>query len=189
MLQESVDEASDEAARLRTDYRDALDSVRQLESLVAQSNDRGDTDRTQWADEADSLRAEIESLSCDLEKTREELDELRTANQSLTDRLHEVEQERDHAKAEVGDRPTREAFDHLRGELENAHQSLEELRQGLVSDDDQATSGVVLQVATHDDLAENVDAQNSDDVDATAHNLDATYSDLASGRSKRRNKQ
>jgi hypothetical protein len=131
VLQETVDEASEEANQLRSDYRDALDSVRQLESLVAQSNQRGDTDRAQWATDADSLRAEIESLSNDLERTREELDELRTANESLTTRLHEVELERDQAKEEISDRPTREAFDHLRGELENANQTLAQLRQEI----------------------------------------------------------
>lgn len=134
-LQELVDEASEEANRLRSDYRDALDSVRQLEELVAQSNRRGDTDRAQWASDADSLRSEIESLSTDLEKTREELDHLREANQSLNTRLHEVETERDQAVQEISDRPTREAFDHLRSELESANQTLADLRQGIAQDD------------------------------------------------------
>lgn len=132
-LQATVNEASEEATRLRVDYREALDSVRQLEGLVAQSNERGDVDRSEWAAEADSLRSEIESLSSDLERTRNELDDLKAANESLTHRLQEVELERDEAIEEIKDRPTREAFDHLRNELEDASRTLAELQQGIQS--------------------------------------------------------
>lgn len=132
-LQATVDEASEEATRLRVDYHEALDSVRQLEGLVAQSNERGDVDRSEWAAEADSLRSEIESLSSDLERTRNELDDLKAANESLTHRLQEVELERDEAIEEISDRPTREAFDHLRNELEDASRTLAELQQGIQS--------------------------------------------------------
>ena len=128
-LQATVDAASDEASQVRGDYRDALDSVRQLEKLVEQSNQRGDRDREEWSLEADSLRSEMERLSADLDQAGTDLKDLKDANESLNSRLDLVRQERDDAIEEVDQRPTREAFDHLREELKTAQQSLDSLQQ------------------------------------------------------------
>jgi hypothetical protein len=174
-LQDTVDEASEEASRVRIDYREALDSVRQLEGLVAQSNERGDIDRSEWAAEADSLRSEIESLSSDLQRTQNELDELRSANESLTHRLHEVELERDEAIEEINDRPTREAFDHLRNELEDASRTLADLQQGIRSSASTPIAGASAAAAAAAtakfaaDIATNVDeiAEKSDGSELT----------------------
>ncbi|MGB7323911.1 MAG: FHA domain-containing protein [Rubripirellula sp.] len=123
-LQASVVEASEESARLRDDYEEACQSVRQLESLVAQSNQRGDTDRESWIAEADELRAAIDQLSLELARANGEVAQLSEANESITSRLDLVQRERDEAET----RPTNEAFDSLRDELDAANMKLAEMK-------------------------------------------------------------
>ncbi|TWU57916.1 FHA domain-containing protein [Rubripirellula reticaptiva] len=124
LLQASVVEASEESARLRNDYEEACQSVRQLESLVAQSNQRGDTDRESWIAEADELRAAIDQLSLELARANGEVAQLSEANESITSRLDLVQRERDEAET----RPTHEAFDSLRDELDAANMKLAEMK-------------------------------------------------------------
>ncbi|MFK8111890.1 MAG: FHA domain-containing protein [Rubripirellula sp.] len=128
-LQKSVVQASDEASQLRTDYEEACLSVRQLESLVEQSRDRGDSDRESWATEADELRTAVDQLSIDLARANGELSELRETNEAITARLDEVQQERDDAIAEVDARPSNTEFQSLREELEAANGQLEQMKQ------------------------------------------------------------
>ncbi|TWT53986.1 hypothetical protein Pla22_16200 [Rubripirellula amarantea] len=128
-LQCTVDSAESESSRLRANYQEALESVSQLESLVAQSNERGDRDRDAWALEADSLRSEIERLSDDLSRTSEEIRELREANQTLTSRLEKVQQQRDDAVEDLKTRPSKEQLDLLQEELDAAHAAVEALQQ------------------------------------------------------------
>lgn len=124
-LQRTVSQASEESARLRRDYAEACESVRQLESLVAQSNQRGDLDRESWAAEADQLRTAIDELSIDLARANGEVSELSSANDALSVRLQQVQSERDEAQS----RPTHEAFASLQRELETANEKLAEMKR------------------------------------------------------------
>ncbi len=124
-LQTAVGQASDESARLRSDYTEACESVRQLESLVAQSNQRGDRDRESWVAEADQLRSAMDQLSIDLARANAEVSELRTVNEALSVRLQRVQSERDAAES----RPTHEAFESLQRELESANDKLAEMKR------------------------------------------------------------
>lgn len=124
-LQRTVAQASEESARLRRDYAEACESVRQLESLVAQSNQRGDIDRESWAAEADQLRTAIDELSVDLARANGEVSELSSANEALSVRLQQVQSERDEAQS----RPTNEAFESLQRELETANEKLAEMKR------------------------------------------------------------
>ncbi|QDT01734.1 hypothetical protein K227x_01010 [Rubripirellula lacrimiformis] len=124
-LQTAVAEASEESARLRSDYEEACESVRQLESLVAESNQRGDLDRESWMSEADELRAAIDQLTIDLAQANGEVSEMRDANEALTIRLGVVQGERDEAQL----RPTVEDFTSLRYELDAANDKLSEMKK------------------------------------------------------------
>lgn len=128
-LQTAVAEASEESARLRCDYEQSCVKVLQLEALVSESQQRGDQDRDQWAIEAEQLRAEVDRLSNDLASANDQLAEIRDANESLNQRLHEVRQERDDARIERDVRPTTEAYQKLREELEIANDQLTEMKR------------------------------------------------------------
>ena len=123
-LQESVAKASEESAQLRRDYEEACESVRQLESLVAQHNEQDNQNRESWAAEADELRAAVDQVSVELARANNELGELREANGALSARLDEMTSERDEARQDAESRPTNDAFDSLRGELEAANDQL-----------------------------------------------------------------
>ena len=123
-LQSAVAEASEESARLRVDYEEACETVSQLESLVAQSSSRGDEDRESWIAEADELRGAIDQLSLELARANGEVARLSEANVSISDRLQLVQTERDEAKS----RPTHEAFETLRSELDSANVKLSEMK-------------------------------------------------------------
>lgn len=128
-LQNTVTSASDESARLRSDYEEACQSVQQLEVLVAQSNQRGDRDRESWSNEADELRSAIDQLSMDLARANSEVSELSESNRLLTERLEIVTRDRDEAQS----RPTHEAFESLRVELVSANEKLAQMRQDYES--------------------------------------------------------
>lgn len=127
-LQQAVAEASEEAAQLRSDYEDACESVRQLESLVSESNQRGDQDRESWALEADELRSAVERLSGDLERANSELTDLRDANQDLTAKLADVQIERDQARDDAASRPSGDELKSLRAQLEEANEQLAQMK-------------------------------------------------------------
>ncbi|WP_186775699.1 FHA domain-containing protein [Rubripirellula tenax] len=123
-LQSTVAEASEESARLRRDYEEACHSVRQLEGLVADSSQRGDADRESWIVEADELRAAIDQLSLELARANGEVSRLSDDNEAMSRRLSVVQTERDEAQS----RPTHDAFDSLRHELESANAKLTEMK-------------------------------------------------------------
>jgi len=127
-LQRAVDEACDESARLRNDYQQASDKVEELEALVAESRDRGDQDRDDWAQQTEELRAEVERLSSDLETANQQLTELHQANDQLNEKLNEVRCERDEARQQRDERPTVDAFEMLRKDLEAANEQLDEIK-------------------------------------------------------------
>ena len=127
-LQQAVSEASEEAAQLRSDYEDACESVRQLETLVSESNQRGDQDRESWAVEADELRSAVERLSGDLERANSELSDLRDANQDLTTKLTDVQLERDQARDDAASRPSADELQSLRTQLEEANEQLAQMK-------------------------------------------------------------
>jgi hypothetical protein len=123
-LQQTIAQASQESSRLRREYEQALDSVRQLESLVSQSQQRSEQDRESWTAEADELRTAVDRLSLELARANSDLGNLRDANRQLSQRLDQMQQERDAARAEADARPTSEAFESLRGQLDTAQVQL-----------------------------------------------------------------
>lgn len=127
-LQQAVSEASEEAAQLRSDYEDACESVRQLETLVSESNQRGDQDRESWSLEADELRSAVERLSGDLERANSELTDLRDVNQDLTAKLADVQLERDQARDDAAARPSGDELKSLRAQLEEANEQLAQMK-------------------------------------------------------------
>ena len=127
-LQKSVADASEESSQLRTDYEQACEKVLQLEALVSESQQRGDEDRDQWAVEAEQLRAEVDRLSTELTEANHQVAEVRDANEILNTKLCDVQQERDDARIERDARPTTEAFQSLREELEAATDQLTEMK-------------------------------------------------------------
>ncbi len=141
-LQETVSQASQEYAQLRNDYEESCRSVRQLESLVAQSSQRGDVDRESWTVEADELRAAVDQLSLDLARATGEVADLRAANESLSSRLDQVQRERDDYQS----RPSHEAFDSLRDELESANDQLAEIKREY----DETLSRLSIRESEHD---------------------------------------
>ncbi len=128
-LQQSVADASEESSQLRANYEQSCEKVVQLEALVSESQQRGDENRDQWAIEAEQLRAEVDRLSNDLAAATDQLSEVRVANESLNSRLSDVQQERDEARVERDARPTAEAFQNLREELEAANDQLTEIKR------------------------------------------------------------
>ncbi|MCP4890411.1 MAG: hypothetical protein GY904_27910 [Planctomycetaceae bacterium] len=128
-LQQNVDEASRQSEQYRSDYEQACLSVKQLESLVARSTERGEQDRTGWAEETDQLRDTVEQLSIDLAQANGELSELRQANASLTARLDEMQTERDQTFQELETRPSTSQFESIQLELESAGEQLSQLRE------------------------------------------------------------
>ncbi|MGB0597190.1 MAG: hypothetical protein ACPGLY_10900 [Rubripirellula sp.] len=128
-LQQNVDEASRQSEQYRADYEQACLSVKQLESLVARSTERGEQDRTGWAEETDQLRHSVEQLSIDLAQANGELSELRQANASLSFRLDEMQIERDQASQELETRPSSSQFESIQLELESAGEQLSQLRE------------------------------------------------------------
>ncbi len=128
-LHQSVSEAGEESSRLRHDYEEACESVRQLESLVQQSSQRGEQDRESWTAEADELRTAMEQLSTELANANSELADLREANADLSARLDTMQHERDEAQQELTSRPTTEAFDSLRSELDGANVKLDQMKR------------------------------------------------------------
>ena len=121
-LQRLVSEARHEAETLRADYEEACSSVKQLETLVSESQDRGVESREKWIAEAGELRAAVEKLSSDMEQASHELNQLRDANEDLNRRLTEVQQERDQVRLEMDARPDQEEFDSLREQLQSANE-------------------------------------------------------------------
>lgn len=128
-LQKTVAQASEESSQLRIDYEGACESVRKLETLVSQSSQRGDQDRESWAAEADELRSAIDELSLELARANGELSELREANAAMSARLENVQRERDEAVADVESRPSQEAFQSLREELDSANEQLSQMKR------------------------------------------------------------
>lgn len=128
-LQSELDQATAEASRFRSDYEDTLESVRQLERLVARSRDKGDEDRSQWEAETDSLRSDIERLSADLESAGQELSKLRQQHEDLHIKLDFVEQERNEAIAEAKSRPSHDEVHNLQQDLYTANEALANLQR------------------------------------------------------------
>ena len=121
-LQRLVSEARHEAETLRADYEEACSSVKQLETLVSESQDQGVESREKWIAETGELRAAVEKLSSDMEQASHELNQLRDANEDLNRRLTEVQQERDQVRLEMDARPDQEEFDSLREQLQSANE-------------------------------------------------------------------
>jgi len=121
-LQRLVSEARHEAETLRADYEEACSSVKQLETLVSESQDQGVESREKWIAETGELRAAVEKLSSDMEQASYELNQLRDANEDLNRRLTEVQQERDQVRLEMDARPDQEEFDSLREQLQSANE-------------------------------------------------------------------
>ena len=121
-LQRLVSEARHEAETLRADYEEACSSVKQLETLVSESQDQGVESREKWIAEAGELRAAVEKLSSDMEQACHELNQLRDANEDLNRCLTEVQQERDQVRLEMDARPDPEEFDSLREQLQSANE-------------------------------------------------------------------
>jgi len=128
-LQENVRQASDETALLRQDYEQACESVRSLESIIQQGNLRGELDRESWYGEAEELRQSVEQLSIELAQANGELGDLRKANEKLSARLHDLTRERDEAVSEADSRPTRDALESLRLELDQTNLKLTETQR------------------------------------------------------------
>jgi len=127
-LTQSVADATEESSQLRSDYQQSCEKVKQLEDLVSESQQRGDHDRGEWAVEAEQLRAEVDRLSSDLSEANRQLTEVRVANESLNERFNDVRQERDDARIERDSRPTTEAFQTLREDLDVANNQLTEMK-------------------------------------------------------------
>ena len=123
-LQRLVSEARHEAETLRADYEEACSSVKQLETLVSESQDQGVESREKWIAETGELRAAVEKLSSDMEQASHELNQLRDANEDLNRRLTEVQQERDQVRLEMDARPDQEEFDSLREQLQSANERM-----------------------------------------------------------------
>ena len=123
-LQRLVSEARQEAETLRADYEEACSSVKQLETLVSESQDQGVESREKWIAETGELRAAVEKLSSDMEQASHELNQLRDANEDLNRRLTEVQQERDQVRLEMDARPDQEEFDSLREQLQSANERM-----------------------------------------------------------------
>jgi hypothetical protein len=128
-LQQRVDEASAEAAQLRTDYEGALASVRQLQLLIDETKAKEHGDRQSWLAETEELRRTVEQVSVDLARANAELSEIREANDALSRQLAESEQQRLAAQAEIQSRPSNEAVDALNQELESANTRLAEMQR------------------------------------------------------------
>lgn len=128
-LQSIVDQAQQETDQLRVDYQDACESVRDLERLVSDGNERGDQDRASWEAEAEQLRLSVEQLSVDLARANGELSELRDANTALSERLDDMRRQRDDFQADADARPTDEAWQSLHNELDQANDKLASLKQ------------------------------------------------------------
>jgi hypothetical protein len=128
-LQQNVDEASRQSEQYRADYEQACLSVKQLESLVARSTERGEQNRTGWAEETDQLRNSVEQLSIDLAQANIELSELRQANASLSVRLDEMQIERNQAFQELENRPSISQVESIQLELESAGAQLSQLQE------------------------------------------------------------
>ena len=123
-LQQMVSDARNEAEVLRADYEQACSSVRQLENIVSESEERGDENREQWIAETSELRSAVEKLSAEMDQANSELNQLREANEDLTRRLTEVKQERDQSRSDMESRPSPEEFDSLRQQLESANEQI-----------------------------------------------------------------
>ena len=128
-LNESIHQASEEAARLREDYEQACDTIRSLEAIVEQGNQRGEMDRESWFGEAEQLRQSVEQLSVDLAQANGELSDLRHTNDQLTRSLEESTAQRDQARDELLSRPTQDAFELLRDQLDDANSRLAEIQR------------------------------------------------------------
>ena len=126
-LQSRVAEATDEASQLRIDYEGSCASIRQLELLVDQATTERDDARSGLTTESESLRETVDQLTSELDKANEELNELRSANEALSAQLNSTCTERDEAVADAESRPTTQAWDELRVELEDANQRLEKM--------------------------------------------------------------
>ncbi len=99
-LQQSVTEAREESGRLQSDYEEACQTVRDLQHLISQGEEKGNVDRESWAEEAEQLRQTVEQLSVDLARSNGELSELREANDSLNSRLEEIQVQHEEMRAQ-----------------------------------------------------------------------------------------
>ncbi|QDT13146.1 FHA domain-containing protein [Planctomycetes bacterium K23_9] len=128
-LEDRVRQVTEEASQLREDYEGACASIRQLELLVDQTTAERDEARGGLEIESDALRHSVEQLNHDLGQANLELTELRAANDALSSDLTQTREERDTAVEDAQSRPTTEAFDSLRDELDTVKSRLEQMQQ------------------------------------------------------------
>ena len=127
-LQQTVFRTSEESSELRNNYGEARETIQQLESLLSESGERHESDRSSWLAEAEHLHQSVEALSIELANAHRELSELRDVNNEVTHRIDEITKQRDQALAEVQVRPTSEAFDLVSAELGATTEQLSRMR-------------------------------------------------------------
>ncbi len=128
-VQQALQDAQSEAAKLNTECRRARERIETLETAQANRAQESDDEKQRWADETEQLRSSVAKLNDELEDANTQLGQLRQANDDLAERLDELGRQRDDAIAEAESRPTHESLEKVRGELTEATKRLDELER------------------------------------------------------------
>lgn len=124
-LQESLSKAAEQASKWQNEFEGANASIRQLELLVDQNQNRQTAQQDSWEIESDQLQNTINELSVQLSGANTELAKLREANEALTRDLSDATAKSDEGSASTID-PQR--FEDLENELRNAREDIERLK-------------------------------------------------------------